>query len=226
MATHKSILIRILKDIYTDVTVGPFLGFKGGTAVYLFYDLNRFSVDLDFDLLDTSKEKYIFEQVKKILEEYGTVKQADEKKYSLFFKLAYAENQTNIKVDINLRLFGSRFEVKSYLGISMKVMLPADIAANKMVALIERNTNRDVFDTYFFLKNNWPINEQIIKQRTHLAMSDFLKKCIDKLEHWDKRHILSELGDLLDAKQKQWVKDKLLPETIFLLRLKLENYQE
>lgn len=51
-AHHKTILIRILKDIYTDTTIGPFLGFKGGTAAYLFYDLNRFSVDLDFDLLD------------------------------------------------------------------------------------------------------------------------------------------------------------------------------
>ena len=40
--THKNILIKILKDIYTDSTIGPILGFKGGTAVYLFYNLNRF----------------------------------------------------------------------------------------------------------------------------------------------------------------------------------------
>ena len=37
--THKNILIKILKDIYTDSTIGPILGFKGGTAVYLFYNL-------------------------------------------------------------------------------------------------------------------------------------------------------------------------------------------
>lgn len=36
---HKNILIKILKDIYTDNTVGPVLGFKGGTAVYLFHNL-------------------------------------------------------------------------------------------------------------------------------------------------------------------------------------------
>ena len=50
-AKHKNILIKILKDIYTDATISPILGFKGGTAATFFYDLDRFSVDLDFDLL-------------------------------------------------------------------------------------------------------------------------------------------------------------------------------
>ena len=75
--THKNILIRILKDIFTDPNVGPFLGFKGGTAAFLFYDLNRFSVDLDFDLLDATKEEQVFNRVKEILESYGTLKEAE-----------------------------------------------------------------------------------------------------------------------------------------------------
>ena len=49
---HKSILLQILKDIYSDTSIAPYLGFKGGTAALLFYDLPRNSVDLDFDLLD------------------------------------------------------------------------------------------------------------------------------------------------------------------------------
>ena len=47
---------QILKDIYTDASISSLLGFKGGTCVYLFYNLPRFSVDLDFDLL-TINEK-------------------------------------------------------------------------------------------------------------------------------------------------------------------------
>ena len=38
---HKTILLQILKDIYTDTSLGPMLGFKGGTAVNFFYDLGR-----------------------------------------------------------------------------------------------------------------------------------------------------------------------------------------
>ena len=227
-ATHRNILIHILKDIYSDASIGPFLGFKGGTAAYLFYDLSRFSVDLDFDVLDESREPHIFEQLKKILGEYGTVKEAREKRFSLFFLLSYNDklaNAYNIKVEINRRNFGSKYEVKSYLGIPIKVMEKQDMAAHKMVAMIERigKTNRDIFDTWFFLKNNWPINEEIIQKRTGLSMKQFLQKCIDTLEAMSNRGILSGIGELLDAKQKIWAKEKLRTETIFLLRLKLEN---
>jgi spore photoproduct lyase len=60
-SNHKTVLIRILKDIFSDPVVGPILGFKGGTAAYLFYSLNRFSVDLNFDLLDLTKKDLVFE---------------------------------------------------------------------------------------------------------------------------------------------------------------------
>lgn len=224
-ANHKSKLIHILKDIYADAAIGPLLGFKGGTAVYLFYDLNRFSVDLDFDLLSISDEQNVFDRIKEILEEHGTIKESYKKRYTIFFRLSYTDNHQNIKVEINLRNFGSRYEVKSYLGIAMKVMVKEDIVANKMVAMTERigKANRDIFDTHFFLKNNWPINEQIIEQRTGLSMRHFLKKCINELESMSNVGILSGLGDLLDAKQKAWVKNNLRAETIFLLQLKLEN---
>ena len=190
-ATHKNILIRILKDIYTNATIGPFLGFKGGTAAYLFYGLNRFSVDLDFDLLDLSKKTEVFEQLKKILEEHGVIKESYEKRYTLFLRISYIDKLQNIKVEVNQRDFGSKYEVKSYLGISMKVMIKEDMAAHKMVAMLERmgDANRDIFDTYFFLKNNWPINDQIIENRTGLSMHQFLKKCIKELESMSDRII-------------------------------------
>ena len=49
--THKFTLASLLKDIYSHPDLGPIFGFKGGTAALLFYDLPRFSLDLDFDLL-------------------------------------------------------------------------------------------------------------------------------------------------------------------------------
>lgn len=64
---HKTILLQILKDIYTDSSLGPILGFKGGTAANFLYDLGRFSVDLDFDLLDGDKEAFVFKKIEKIL---------------------------------------------------------------------------------------------------------------------------------------------------------------
>ena len=52
---HRFFLVQILKDIYTDLELANCLGFKGGNALMFLYDLPRFSVDLDFNLLDFSK---------------------------------------------------------------------------------------------------------------------------------------------------------------------------
>lgn len=228
VTTHRNILIKILKDIYTDSTIGPVLGFKGGTAAYLFYDLCRFSVDLDFDLLDAVKEDHVFERIKKILENYGTLKEAEKKRFNLFYMLSYynkVEGAQNIKVEANRRDFGSKYDVKSYLGISMKVMTREDMAAHKLVAMFERigRTNRDIFDAWFFLEKNWPVNRQIVETRTGMSFKDFLRKCINLLEKMTDKNILAGMGELLDSRQKDWAKAGLRAETIFQLKLKLDN---
>ncbi len=227
-ANHKDILVKILKDIFSDQVISSDLGFKDGTAALLFYNLSRFSVDLDFDLLDSTKKDTVFGQVNIILQSYGTVKKADKKRYNLFFLLApfnKLKDAQNIKIEINTRNFGSRYELKEYLGIPMKVMVQEDMAAHKMVAMYERmgEANRDIFDVWFFLHNNWPINIKIIEQRTNMTYKKFLQTCIDKLDSINNRSILSGLGELLTEKQKAWVKSKLKDETIFLLKAALNS---
>jgi len=228
IAKHKNILVKILKDIYTDSSLGPILGFKGGTATNLFYSLNRFSVDLDFDLLDESKEDYVFEEIRKILEKYGEIKEARKKRFNLFYLLSYNEkelNAQNIKVEINRRNFGSQYELKNYLGITMKVMTKDDMFAHKLVAAYERlgKTNRDLFDVWFFLKNDWPINKDIIKKRTSMNFDEFLKNFIQSAEKLSEHGILAGMGELLDDKTKNWAKTHLKEDLVFLLKLKLEN---
>ncbi|MEK7117093.1 MAG: nucleotidyl transferase AbiEii/AbiGii toxin family protein [Patescibacteria group bacterium] len=221
---HKNILHKILVDIYSDTTISPFLGFKGGTAAYLFYGLPRFSVDLDFDLLDESQEKHVFERVGEIIKKYGTIKDAEKKRFNLFFLLSYDQkekNAQNVKIEINRRDFGSKYDTKSYMGISMLVMTKEDMFANKLMAMHERlgKANRDVFDVWYFLNNNWPINEEIIEKRTTLAFKKFFRKCIADLEKFDDHNILDGMGELLkDEKQKDWVRNNLKKETIFLLK--------
>ncbi len=226
--THKTILIRILKEIYANLEIGPWLGFKGGTAAYLFYGLERFSVDLDFDLLSPEKEDVVFDEVKGILEKFGVIKIADKKRFSLIFILAYADKEIdaqNVKVEINKRDFGSKYEIKSFLGIPIKVMVREDMVANKLVALYERigKTNRDVYDSWFFLSKGWAINNAIIEKRTALSFQDFLSGCIEVVRKLSSSHMLSGMGELLTEKQKVWVKNKLKDELIFQLELLLNS---
>ena len=222
---HKNILVRILKDIYSDTKLSPALGFKGGTAAFLFYNLNRFSVDLDFDLLNKEKEDYVFKKIEKILKKYGTLKDKQVKKFNLFYFLSYEEKAVNIKVEINRREFGSQYEIKSYLGIPMKVMVRKDMFAHKLVAMYERigKANRDIFDVWFFSKNDWPINKNIVEKRTNLSFDKFLNKCISTLKDLPNRSILKGLGEVLDEKQKIWAKNHLKEDVIFNLKLMRKN---
>ena len=222
---HKNILLQILKDIYSDTTISPFLGFKGGTAAYMFYDLDRFSVDLDFDLLDETKEETVFSKIKEIVKNYGKIKETRKKRFNLFFLLSYDEKSQNIKIEVNRRSFGSQYELKTYFGISMLVMVKEDMFAHKLMAMYERigKTNRDIYDAWFFLRNNWPINKKIIEDRSGMAFKELLKECITKLEKMDDKNILAGIGELLDAKQKTWAKANLKKDVLFLLKLKLEN---
>jgi len=222
---HKNILLQILKDIYSDISIAPHLGFKGGTAALLFYDLNRDSIDLDFDLLDESKETEVFEKIQKITANYGTVIDSRIKHFNLLNVISYAPGAQKVKVEVNRRNFGSRYELKTLLGISMLVMAQEDMFAHKLMAMHERvgKTSRDIYDVWFFLKNNWPVNKDIVKQRSSMSFKELLQKCLEQLENMDNKHILDGLGDFLTEPQKDWARAKLKSDTIFFLKLMHSN---
>ena len=102
---HQLLMGRILKDVYTDVSIAPLLGFKGGTSAFFFYDLPRFSVDLDFDLLASADEHqhWVFEKIIAILARYGDIKDQSIKRYTIFAALSYGDRDHNIKVEVNVR---------------------------------------------------------------------------------------------------------------------------
>ncbi len=222
---HKNILLQILKDIYSDTTISPYLGFKGGTAAMMFYDLPRNSVDLDLDLLDETKEVEIFEKIRQIISNYGKITDSSQQRFNLRNVISYDEKTQNIKVEVNLRQFGSKYEIKNLLGISMLVMVQEDMFAHKLMAMMERvgKTSRDIFDVQYFAKQNWPINKKIIEARSGLSFKEALEKAILQLETMNNRYILDGLGELLTDSQKDSVKAKLKTDTIFALKLMHSN---
>ncbi|MEA3452836.1 MAG: nucleotidyl transferase AbiEii/AbiGii toxin family protein [Patescibacteria group bacterium] len=224
-AKHKNILLKILKDIYSDTSISPYLGFKGGTAAHLFYGLNRDSFDLDFDLLDKSKEQMVFEKIQKIADDYGKLIDSKIKRFNLLNVISFDTKSQNIKIEVNRRDFGSKFEVKTLLGISMLVMVQEDMFAHKLMAMLERvgKTSRDIYDVWYFLENNWPINKEIVERRSGMSFKKALQKCIDEMEKMKDRNLLVGLGESLTDPQKDWARAKLKSETIFLLKARMED---
>lgn len=222
---HKNILLQILKDVYSDTSIAPHLGFKGGTAALLFFGLTRDSVDLDFDLLNEGKKTEVFEKIQKIIAKYGTIMDSKIKKFNLLNVLSYAPGAQHIKVEVNRRQFGSKYELRTLLGISMLVMVQEDMFAHKLMAMHERigKTSRDVYDIWYFLENHWPINREIVEQRSGKTFKEALQLITKQLETLDNKHILDGLGDFLTDPQKDWARAKLKSETIFLLKARGES---
>lgn len=224
-AKHQLLMGQILKDIYTNTLLAPLLGFKGGTCAYFFYNLPRFSVDLDFDLLlNKENHQIIFTKIIDILKTYGTIKDQRIKRYTIFALLSYGENDCNIKVEINLRNqneeLNKYFWIKKYLGISMLTAKPAYLFACKLIALTARHelAMRDVYDIYFFAKNNWDLDIKIIENRTGKKIKSCLIESIALIEKIKSNCILQGLGELLSEKEKIWVKTRLKDDVVFLLK--------
>jgi predicted nucleotidyltransferase component of viral defense system len=223
---HQLIMGKILRDIYTDTTISSLLGFKGGTCAYFFYNLPRFSVDLDFDLLktDDGTQSIVMEKIKNILASYGKIKDEKNKRFTLFFLLSYGDTEHNIKIEINTRTLvpdiKNHYEIKEFLGIAILTAKKDYLFASKLMALSERNetATRDIYDIYFFGKESWDINRAVLELRSGKKTIDYLLGCIKIVEGMKENQILGGLGELVNDKDKNWVKNNLKKETIFVLK--------
>lgn len=217
---HKFFMMQVLKDIFSDRILAGCLGFKGGTALMFFYGLPRFSVDLDFNLLDKNKEKTVYEKVRTILSRYGKIDDEAMKFYGPVIVLDYGVGERKLKVEISNRKFDNHYEIKNLLGIEMRVMVLPDMFAHKLCALLDRNevTSRDIFDCWFFLHNHTVINAAIVETRMEKPLADYLQMCIERLETTSDKSLMSGLGELTDGKMKAFVRTKLRKETIQLLQ--------
>lgn len=214
---HRKIMFEILRDIYSS-DLGFILGFKGGTMLYFFYNLERFSVDLNFDLLDTAKEGIILKKVEKILNPYGKISDIYNKNYTLFALLNYKNGERNLKIEISKKvIYKNKYEFKNFYGTDIKCMDIEDSFAHKLLAATGRGTavNRDFFDLYFFWRNGYEFNQEIIKKITKKSVKEYLKFLRVYVEkNLNQKNVLQGLGELVSADQKNWIKKNLKQELL------------
>ena len=186
-----------------------------------FYQLPRFSVDLDFNLLDVSKQEEVFNRVRNILLKYGKIHDEAIKFYGPLLVLDYGAGERKLKVEISNRQYDNHYEWRNLLGLEIRVMTEADMFAHKLCALLDRTetTNRDIFDCWFFLNRRTPINRSIVETRMETSLENYLQRCIESLQQMPGRSLLNGLGELTDAETKTFVRNKMLSETIQMMQL-------
>ena len=231
---HKVHLSNILSSLYKNSQVSTNLGFKGGTACYFFYELPRFSVDLDFDLIIPSlilksAKDMLIKNITAILDKNYDVIDSSTKYNTLFWLVSYEKGQRNIKIEISVRDFPNTYEVRNFYGTSVNVLQIGDIIAHKLVAIQDRKitANRDIFDGHFFLGSKYAtaINNEIIEFRTGLKIYDFYKSLDKFINNYKPKSALDGLGELLDERQKNWIRSgKMILEFKGLIQRQIEVF--
>ena len=231
---HKATMYGIVMDIFTS-PIAEKLAFKGGTLAFFHYGLDRFSTDIDIDVIDGKISDEIKETIENILLKYGKTKKDYENQISMRYKLSYGEKDLNVKVELNTRIRkNNKYEIINFRGISIRAMEKSTIFANKLFAFINRQemVMRDLRDIHFFFQKGFPINEEVILERLKIkdikgikTFKDFIKYLRNILSKDIKpTHIVdANLGIVLSDTQKQRARTQLIPRTIAYLDFLLES---
>ena len=217
---HKFYMAQILSLIFKDKDLCNVLAFKGETSLMFFHNLNRFSTDLDFNLLDPDKLNLAYDKVRAILTRFGTIDAEAKKLYDPVLVLNYGKGERMLKVEISVRQYPNHYEMRSLAGTDIRVMVMSDMFAHKLCAMGERLSPRDIYDVWFFLQNHTEINEEIVRIRTAKSVSEYTAWCAEHVKEASPKLLMQGLGEVLnDAKSKTFVKNKLIAETSSALEL-------
>jgi len=236
-SVHKAWLLRLLTEICDDRFLAGALGFKGGTAAAMRGFLNRFSVDLDFDLLvdkkDFSKVRQCFED---IFVNLGlNIKDCSDKipQYFLVYPVDKTGLRNTIKLDVSWPVPGENdYEMVKLTEIDrvVKCQTLETMFANKLLTLIERFERtgkvaaRDVFDIHQFFFRGYSYKAEVILKQREGDLRDFFNGLVKFVE----RHVTSTIIDqdlnyLLPNTEFQAVRKILKSETLMFLKSEIER---
>lgn len=226
---HKSYINRLLIEIADQPLMAQTLAFKGGTCASMLGYLDRFSVDLDFDVLKGADEAALRKAFHQIFDLLG-FKVTLEFDKVLFFQLRYPSSpgkRRTLKVSAsNIIVKAKQYKVQYFPEIDrlMNCQTIETMFANKLVAVTDRYTQhktiagRDIYDIHHFFIHGYRYNGAVIKERTGLEPKEYFMKLIGFIkEHVTQTIINEDLNSLLPNKQFQQVRKILIPETLAML---------
>lgn len=162
-------LTDILLFMQQDSVLNGRLALKGGTAINLtVFDLPRLSVDIDLDYMgNVGREQmmeergWIRDQICKYMAAAGYTVSPKSKQYHALDSFVYEYQNAggmrdNLKIEINYMLRSHVFNVdRRRIGIpwlatdsTIITVNPVEIYGSKIIALINRNAPRDLYDVY------------------------------------------------------------------------------
>jgi hypothetical protein len=216
-------------EIADNHVLGRSLYFKGGTCAAMRGFLDRFSVDLDFDLKRGVDRKMLAGEFEKVFLKLGLEIKDQSKKtfdYNLRYKAGLNQRNT-IKLEaVDFGAIANIYEpvYLPEIGRTMVCQTLETMFANKLVALLdrfERNgslAGRDIYDIHRFYISGNNYLPAVIKERTGLDQPQFLQKLMQFIQKNITQTIIDEdLNSLLTKAQFDPIRKILKIETLNLL---------
>jgi predicted nucleotidyltransferase component of viral defense system len=226
---HKSQLHRLLMEIVDQPLMAQTLAFKGGTCAAMLGFLDRFSVDLDFDVLKNADETALRTVFHQVFDQLG-FSVTLEYDMVLLFQLRYPSSpgkRSTLKVSAsNIRVEANQYKVQYFQEIDRLINSHTieTMFANKLVAVTDRYTQhktlagRDIYDIHHFFVQGYAYHGAIIQERTGLEPKEYFGKLIDFIKkHVTQKIIDEDLNSLLPYKKFQQIRKILIPETLSML---------
>jgi predicted nucleotidyltransferase component of viral defense system len=227
---HRSWLLRLLSAIADNRVLMMHLRFKGGTCAAMRNLLDRFSVDLDFDLLSPDDISIVRHHLENIFTElHLSVKDQSSTvpQYFLHYDAPSGLRNT-IALDITVPPPKSNeYETIRLPDIDRFVPCQtiATMVANKLVTPLDRFekhgtiAGRDIYDIHHFLFQGLPWNTAVIEERSGVSLPMFCRSLLDFIaENVTQTVIDQDLNIVLQPKQFKAIRRSLKQETLALLR--------
>lgn len=228
-AYHKAQLYRLLIRLVDHDKIAANIFFKGGTCSAMLGFLDRFSVDLDFDLKPEAEKKQLRKELYSVFEDLN-LRIKDESKNALQFFLRYQSppgQRNTVKLEILDKTFKANDYQPQYLEPIDRIAVCQTIEtmfANKLVALTDRYekkgqiAGRDVYDIHHYFSQGYDYKKEIIQERTEQTTLDYLKELRNFIENKITRKVINQdLNFLLPDEKFQVIRKTLKQETIMLV---------
>ena len=226
---HKSYINRLLMEIIDRPAISQGLIFKGGTCASMLGYLDRFSVDLDFDVLNNADEAVLRNEFHIVFDHLDLII-IKEHQNALFFQIRYPGDpgkRSTMKVSAsNLRVKANQYKAQYLTEIDrfMKCQTIETMFANKLVAVMDRYKSyrtiagRDIYDIHYFFIHGYSYHAPVIQERTGLQSKEYLEKLAGFIkEHVTQTIINEDLNTLLPPELFQQIRKILIPETLSML---------
>lgn len=224
---------------FYEVKGGPKCFFKGGTAIRFLFNSFRFSEDLDFTCLGESEEiKNNLEKeiLPKIESESGIkVLIKDEKSFGktgVGFRLSFQPNELvglplGIRLDFSFREKPIEPEVSAIAVFDYPIspfplvahLSKKEILAEKVRAILTRETPRDLFDLWFLLKQGTFLEwDFVAKKMKYYPEVKFDKKILEKkIQKFKPEELKKDLNQFLPINYRDYY-SKITGETLALIK--------